>query len=111
MNLFKDFYKEVKTILFKYGEVLNDYSKSISNDSKYNLKENEWFDLIQIYLDKFCDDEERNFIKLLYFKKKSITYVSQNIYISERTCQEWREEILKNIIGLAIQEGLIKIDI
>ncbi len=38
MNLFKDFYKEVKIVLFKYGEVLNDCYKLISNDSKIQFE-------------------------------------------------------------------------
>ena len=65
-----------------------------------------WNRLINKYLE-MCDDDHKQFIDLLYFKKHPILEVALMIPMGLRTCQDWREGTLKNVLLLAAAEGLL----
>lgn len=102
MNLFKKYYPVVKNELKKYKPIPENTSEEFqSADGAYK-----WNMLIHEYLER-CDDEERKFIDLLYFKNNPICDVGIIFPLSIRACQEWREEILKNLVLLAANNGLM----
>jgi len=105
----------LKSKLFEFGKTVDGYRysdgywKTIS-DELGKKAASLWEFVLSDYLYRCCDEEDRKFIDLYFFKKKSVVAVSGIFGLCDRGCQEWREEILKNLSGLAIQTGLIYID-
>ncbi|MCL2860943.1 MAG: hypothetical protein FWE22_00810 [Firmicutes bacterium] len=115
VNIYKYHYKSLKDKLFKFGRKINlikydDFFWEMIHNS-FDEGENPWEYLISEYLAFCCNEEDRRFINICFFRKNSMAYTSQNFPLCERSCQEWREEIFKNLIGLALQRGLMIIDI
>ena len=117
MNLFKSLYPMVKEELFKFGKSLKDiqtdngYWAAQLNSLTTNPTSTAWQILLSAYLYKYCDEEERKFVNLYFFEKQSLVKVSINFPLSDRACQNWCEEILKNIIGLALEQQLASLNI
>ena len=100
MNLFKKHYPAARRELWNYNNPPDAGAPEQKPDS---LK---WNKLICKYLD-MCGDDEKKFIDLLYFKKHPILEVALMIPMGLRTCQEWREGTLKNVLLLAAADGLL----
>ena len=116
MNIYKRLYSVLKEKLFEFGKKI----KAVQYDDAYwrlicdgfeKETVKSWEVLLGGYIYNCCNEEDRKFIDLYFFKKNSLMYVSTNFPLSERACQEWREETLKNLIGLAVQEKLLCIDV
>lgn len=117
MNIYKHQYSLVKAELRSLGQKLvnikysDDYWKGIVLLFQgNNEKQKNWDQFFSEYLYDCCNEEDRKFIDLYIFQKRSINFVSLHFPLCERACQEWREEHLKNIIGFAMQDGLLYID-
>ena len=123
MNIYKQQYSSIKQQLKIFGEKIE--LKRFASEVRYSSSfwernymrivmdnsQSAWDKLFFEYMYFGCNSEERKFIDLLFFQCQKIVYVSVNFPLSERACQEWREEVLKNLAGLAIQYGLLRIDI
>ena len=118
MNIFKKYYPIVKERLRNFKEKPEEIPVNIGGGERPEngigaledrLTAQKWDLLIRKYLVNICDDEERKFIGLLYFRKNPLIDVGIIFPLSIRACQEWREEILKNLVLLAAREGLIEI--
>ena len=114
-NLFKKYYPIVKKELRNFNANRFELSRAFAKISYDDLSANQkwietakWHMLICKYLD-MCRDEEKKFIDLLYFQRNSLTDVSVIFPLSLRSCHEWREKTLKNILLLAADEGLLAI--
>jgi len=114
-NLFKQHYPVVKRELRNFNETCSRLSKEFENNMPGNLRvleerlENaKWHMVICKYLD-LCRDEEKKFIDLLYFQKNSLIDVSIIFPLSLRSCHEWREKTLKNLLLMAARDGLLEI--
>lgn len=115
MNIFKHKYSVIKLRLRDFGGNL----KNVQYDAAYwerimdSFRESDdlWGRLLSEYIFRCCDELERKFIDLYFFKKNKLIFVSQVINLCERSCQEWREEILKNLILLVVHNGLMRIEI
>ena len=59
---------------------------------------------------KVRDDEEREFIDAVFFQGQSIVAVSSRFHLSERLCYFWCDTILKDLIALAVDCGLISFE-
>jgi len=101
MNLFKKYYPVAKRELKNYRE-----NASPAGTAEEKLNKLKWNVLISKYIE-LCDDEQKKFIDLLYFKNHPILEVGLIFPLGLRTCQEWREKTLKNILLLAAGEGLL----
>lgn len=117
INIFKTQYSFMKTKLYDFGCQFNDLQYSDSYwETKYNLcikndNDNPLNLLIAKYIYRCCKEDERRFIDLYFFKQKNIVNLSISYSLSERACHKWREDILKNLIGLGMQQQLIVIEI
>jgi len=115
LNIYKHQYSTLKEKLFEFGKTIGSYRyddrywKSAALKSKKNAP-GSWESVFSDYIYRCCNEEDRKFIALYFFKKESVIAVSGGIHLSERGCQEWREEILKNLGGLAVQAGLLYIN-
>ena len=115
MNIYKHQYSALKEKLFEFGKTIGSYRyddrswKSIACKFEKSTS-GSWESIFSDYIYRCCNEEDRNFIALYFFKKESVVAVSGGIHLSERGCQEWREEILKNLGGLVMQAGLLHID-
>ena len=101
MNLFKKHYPVVKKELRNFKE-----NPEPPKSDGEKLNKVKWNTLICKYLE-LCNDEEKKFIDLLYFKNHPILEVGLIFPLSPRACQEWQENTLKNILLMAAGEGLI----
>ena len=116
-NLFKQYYSVVKQELKNFEANGKELAKKFaqSGSSPYDpkslssiLKTVKWHMLICKYLD-ICRDDEKKFIDLLYFKGHPILEVGLILPLSPRSCHEWREKTLKNLLLMAADEGLLGI--
>ena len=109
MNLFKKHYPTARKELWNFK---NPVAASVSAGTddigalEGKLNSLKWNKLIHEYLD-MCDDDQKKFIDLLYFKKHPILEVALMLPMGLRTCQEWREGTLKNVLLLAAADGLL----
>ena len=111
MNLFKKYYPVARKELWNFknpptadADVNSDTDGLKALEARLNSLK--WNRLICKYID-MCDDDQKKFIDLLYFKKHPILEVALMIPMGLRTCQEWREGTLKNVLLLAASDGLI----
>lgn len=118
MNIYKRLYPLIRTELRNFGQKLKNikytdtyWLEILGQFKDNNENQNNWDRFFSEYLYYSCNEEDCKFIDLYIFKENNINYVSTHFPLSERACQEWRKEQYKNIIGLAMQEGLLHIDI
>ena len=112
MNLFKQHYNTARKELWNFKNPAAPNAKAGAEDAdglkvlEGKLNSLKWNRLICKYL-ALCNDDEKKFIDLLYFKKHPILEVALMLPMGLRTCQEWREGTLKNVLLLAASDGLI----
>ena len=118
MNIYRRKYRGVKDRLLVFGARFF----STSRHSLYSFvfwKEchrrekamASWDYVITEYLAYECDGEQRRFIDLVFFRRRSVSYVSCEMNLSERMYYNWSETVLSDLTGLAMQAGLTKIDL
>lgn len=109
MNIYKTKYGVAKEKLKIYRKTIKNYSiDEILNGNDF-LKS--WNYLIAAYLTFWCTDEERNFIDLAFFRGYTVKYISNRLFISETACYAKKEKILDCLLGLALQERLVSVDL
>ncbi len=76
-----------------------------------NEDKNGWQAMISSYLFYECNEEELKFFDAVFFRDKGHVFVCAHLFISERVYYLWVEKMLDDLVGLAMQGGLITIDI
>lgn len=117
MNIYKGKYGIVKNELYAFGRKIGMDNAIIYTQKYWEKKflslheEKSWDYVITAYLAFWCSEEERHYIDLMFLKRKNVILISSKLNLSEKTIYNWRDQILTDLIGLAIQNGLIKTDI
>lgn len=118
MNIYRRKYRGVKDRLLVFGSRF----VAMPRDSLYSFvfwkechrREKEkasWNYVITEYLAYECNGEQRRFIDLVFFRRRSVSYVSGEMNLSERMCYAWSDTVLSDLTGLAMQAGLTEIDL
>ena len=120
MNIYKQKHRSVKERLKRYGQKPNISDKKEA-DLFYGtdfwvrcfLAEppQTWDWIIAGYMAFWCGREAREFIDCMFFRELSALRICKRMHISERTCYIWREFILNDFTGFAVQFSLAEIDI
>lgn len=116
MNIFRPKYRMVKQRLKAFGEQL----KSVKSEARYTAAfwmdrlrrlddAHTWEYIITAYLARLCTDEGRRFLILSFFEDSSVIWLCNELYISKSVYYNMSERILNDIIGLALEAGLINI--
>lgn len=114
MNIFRSKYRITKEELRAFGERI----KNVNSEARYSagfwaqrlncIKDvHAWDYVITLYLADWCSDEEREFIEMSFFRNESVPRVCEKFYISEALYFYRRDRILTDIIGLAVQYGIV----
>lgn len=117
MNIYKGKYGIVKNELYAFGRKIGMDNAIIYTQKYWEKKflslheEKSWDYVITAYLAFWCSEEERHYIDLMFLKRKNVILISSKLNLSEKTIYNWRGQILTDLIGLAMQNGLIKTDI
>lgn len=117
MNIYKGKYGIVKNKLYTFGKKIGTDRSRIYTREYWQEKfetlhdEKTWEYVITTYLAYCCTEEERHYIDLMFLKRKNVILISSKLNLSEKTIYNWRGQILTDLIGLAMQNGLIKTDI
>lgn len=117
MNIYRQKYGIVKNKLYAFGKKLGMGKSKIymrefwAEKFALLIDENTWDYVITSYLTFCCNREELRFINALFFEKEPVIGICADLHLSEKTVYAWREQILLDILGLAMQSGLIYIDI
>ena len=106
----------VKQWLRAFGEQF----KSIKSEARYTAAFWEeklnglsdcktWEYVITAYLAYWCTDEERKFMDEVFFEDSSIVKICSELYISKSVYYKLYDSALSDVIGLALEAGLINI--
>ena len=111
MNIYKTKYGTIKDRLWRYGKTLK--GKSLTQSFLENEADNsdDWNHVITSFLTYWCDDSERELVDLAFFKRYSAKAVGLRLFMDESVCSRKKEKIMDCLIGLAMQAGLIFIDL
>lgn len=117
MNIYKRKYGIVKNELCAFGKKIGLDPPLMQTQEFWKKRfaalcdENTWDHAITSYLAFECNCEEREFICAVFFESNSIVQACARSNLSEKTAYVWREHIYSDLIGLAMQRGLIFINI
>lgn len=116
MNIFKQKYRCVRERLKIFGKKYRGVLPSTRDcadfwtEELHKAERDSWDYVCLAYLTNFCSDEEREFVDAVFFQEQNTVAVGERFYMSERLCYFWSETILKDIIALAAECGLISFD-
>ncbi|MCI9519187.1 MAG: transposase [Clostridia bacterium] len=116
MNIFRQKYRIVKEELKIFGRIYKGVLPTVRSCGDFWVKvrddavNNTWNYAFATYLGYYCVDEEMEFIDAVFFQGQSIVAVSSRFHLSERLSYFWCDTILKDLIALAVDCGLISFE-
>ncbi len=117
MNIYKGKYGIVKNELYAFGRKIGMDNAIIYTHKYWEKKflslrnDKTWEYVITAYLAFWCSEEERKYIDSMFFRRENVIYICSQLHLGERSVYIWRDQVLTDLIGLAVQSGLMKIDI